>query len=362
MSDSWLKASFFTTFVLALFFSCGEVYQDYGRELEVSSAEISIGAKQLTDYRVYDEVLMDGRKVMVGYNPQVSSLDFFDVTNRQFLEAKPIERSGPNAVSDVVSFSIRNDSEVWFSTINSFIVYDLAQRKVIRVHSLQDLNDRFSLARHSYFFDNRGKLVVLNDSTIVLSAAHFPLYDGNSNLQLVSLNVNSGKVDALGPEIPEWINASHHYGGLNTIHYYYNEGEIVYNFPFMDSVFTWSLSDNSVERTHYPSKVIPEILPPYRGDNSMESIIRTSSLSDYYTGMQPVDGTLTRYRFVVSAHGEEEVDYTTSLEIFDEERRSHTYKLSPWTKTRGFTFKDSIFLFDESGNEEHLKFTVLTGF
>lgn len=362
MRSSWLEVPFITIFLSVMLFSCDEASHDDRGELRVSSAKISIGTKQLTDYRVYDHATIDGFQTMIGYNPQVSSLDFFDVTNRQFIEAKPIERSGPDAVSDVVSFSIRNDSIVWFATVNNFILYDLARQKTIRVHSLKDLNDRFSLARYSYFFDNRGRLVALNDSTVVLSAAHFPLYDGNSNLQLASLNVNSGKVEGLDPKIPKWINAANHYGGLNTIHYYHENGEIVYNFPFIDSVFTWSLNDYSIMKERYASEIIPSVSDPYQGDSSMESIIYASSRSNYYTGIQPVTGTKTQYRFVVSADGEDEVDYTTSLEIFNGPKRSHTFKLSPWTKTRGFTSKDSIFLFIESGNENQLEFAVFTGF
>lgn len=344
----------------AIMFACGKSDDTYDEGVRVTSAKIEIGPEQLADYRVFDAFSKGDVKYLVGYNAQASSLDFFDVTNRKLLSAKPLDRSGPNAVMDVISFSVRNDSLVWFATLNSFIIYNLNQHKAIQMHSLKDLNDRFSLARYSYFFDNRGKLVVLNDTTVVVSAAHFPLYDGNSNLSLASLNVSRGTVKDLAPGIPEWINAANHYGGLNTMHFYHDDGEIIYNFPFMDSVFTWSLNDRSIKRQRYGSKIIPGVLAPYRGDGSMESIIFASSRSDYYAGVRPVTGTGKQYRFVVSTDGNDEVSYATYLEAFNGTEISYSHKLSPQTKTRGFTSRDSIFLFVDSGNEEYLKFLVFT--
>ncbi|SER47361.1 DUF4221 family protein, partial [Neolewinella agarilytica] len=218
MSTRHLVAHCVTAFFLSVTLGCGSSASENGEELVVSSAKIKIGAEQLSDYRVFDAVYSYGNTVLIGYNLQSSSLDVFDVTHRKLLHVKLISKTGPEAVSDVLSFSMRNDSIVWFACMNRFIVYNVNQQKLIRSHALEDLNDHYSLARYSYFFDNRGQLVALNDSTAILSAAHFPLYDGNSNLTLAALNVNTGKVQELVPGIPEWVSGNHHFGGLNTLH------------------------------------------------------------------------------------------------------------------------------------------------
>lgn len=178
---------------------------------------------------------------------------------------------------------------------------------------------------------------------------------------MAALNVNTGKVQELVPGIPEWVSGNHHFGGLNTLHYYYDDGEIVYNFPFMDSVFTWSPLEKSLKRQRYASEVIPGIVEAYNGDGSMESLVHASSQSDYYTGMYSVTGTSMQYRFVVSTSVENEVTYSTYLEVFDESALHFTNKISSMVKTRGFTVKDSIFLFRESGSEDYLEFAVFSG-
>lgn len=356
----------FKVYVLTILVSFGVIsckgtgnYQ--GRELSLSFVKIEIGPDQLTDYRIFDNSTSSGSTLLVGYNPQASSLDIFDITNRRLLNVKPIGSSGPDAVSDVLSFSMRNDSIVWFACMNRFLIYDVDRGKTVRAHSLEDLNDRFSLARYSYFFDNRGKLVALNDSTVLLSVAYFPLYDGNSELKLAALNVKTGQVNDLAPAIPDWVSGDHHFGGLNTMHYYHHDGNIVYNFPFMDSVFTWSSEENSIKRARYASEKIPGVVEPYRGDGGMESIIHASSESDYYTGIQPILGTNKQYRFVVSTSVGEETAYTTYLEVFEASELRFTHKITPMIKTRGFTVKDSIFLFTESGSEDYLEFAVFSG-
>lgn len=355
-----------TTLVISgltfLQFGCGN--SDKSVVVQLSSMPavcIDITAEQQTDYRAFDVFERAGSTYLLGYNPSNHSLDLFSITNGAFISSVSLERQGPMGVNDVLGIKNASDDKVWLATLSDFVVYDTDEKMVIGRYSLASFNDKFSWSKYAYFFDNHGELVGLNDSTVLVMAGYFPLYNGQSSLHLAGLNVNNGRAESLGPRLPIWINKDMHFGGLNTMHYDISGTELYFNFPFADSLYRYDILQQKLLTTqHFDSPVLPTVLQAYNGDASMESVITYSSESSYFMGFHHVEGRSDiKYRFAIVASEEPVVTYATYLELFKQDTLVACQEICAMCKTRSFVVKDTIFLFSESKNEHQLCFERL---
>lgn len=328
------------------------------RPSPTSSVCINIKPQQLTDYLVFDFYKSERKPLLFGYNSVNSSLDVFSLAERSLTQTVPLSRIGPAAVNDVVAIKVISPEVVWFATLNELIVYDIKLNAVRQRISLVDLNDKFSLARYAYFFENHGGLVALNDSSVLVQAGFFPLYNGSSSLHLSVLNVNNGEISPLPARLPHWVNAANHFGALNTIQYGYSDGEVYFNLPFSDSLYRYGLIDEHfLPARQYDSPDLPTVLSPYRGGGEMEALIDYASSSSFYMGFQRVAGQEgVLYRFVVIASDEEPVAYTTMLEAFEGRKIILRQEICKWCKTRSFSVVDTVFMFKEGTSERELCF------
>lgn len=322
---------------------------------------IDITAEQQTDYRAFDVFERAGGTYLLGYNFSNNSLDLFSITSGAFISSVSLERQGPMGISDVLGLKSIGTNKVWLATLSDFIVYDTDKRIVVSRYSLDSVNDKFSLSKYAYFFDNHGKLVGLNDTTVLVMAGYFPLYNGQSSLHLSGLNVNNGRTENFSPRLPIWINKEMHFGGLNTMHYDISGTELYFNFPFADSLYRYDiLQQKLLTAQHFDSPVLPTVLQAYNGDASMESVITYSSESSYFMGFHHVEGRSDiKYRFAIVASEEPVVTYTTYLELFKRDSLVAFQEICAMCKTRSFVVLDTIYLFSEGVNERQLCFERL---
>ncbi len=342
-----------------LVFGCGQDQQATPVSLRsLPPVCVGVSAAQQSDYRVFDTYESSGKHFLLGYNQHYSTFDLFSISDRVFVSSIALNRDGPSGISDVLGIKVVQADLIWVITLSDFIVYDAGKQVVLARFSLTSLNNKFSLARYAYFFDNHGRLARLNDTLAILQAAHFPLYSGQSNLHLATLNVKNGKVDELPIKLPVWVNGQQHFGGLNVLQYAVFAQKVYYSFPFSDSLYAYDIDkEELMAAKQLDSPALPTVFPFYQGDGKMESIIGHSSGSSYYMGFQPLRNRPDlKYRFSIVASENQPVTFTTYLELFQEDLLIGNHEIGQWSKTRSFSVQDTIFLFREGINEQQLCF------
>ena len=329
--------------------------------VKTSSICLDINPKQLADYLVFDFYDKEGEAFLFGYNPVNASLDVFSFAEHRFVKAMPFSQAGPDGIADVIAIKVISPEEVWLATLNDFVVYDFKLGAIRNRISLDDLNDKFSLARYAYFFENHGELVAMNDSTVLIQAGFFPLYDGASSLHLAQMNVKSGRVAELPVRLPAWVNTANHFGALNAIQYGYSTGDIYYSFPFTDSLYRYRPQDKQLlPPLQLDSPRLPTVLSPYRGDGSMTALVDYASSSSFYMGFHKIAGLENGYyRFVVSASEKRPVSFSTKLEVFNRNKLVLRHELCNWCKTRSFVYDEKVYIFMEGTDENKLCFETV---
>ena len=328
----------------------------------LSAICIDLPSNQLSYYRIFDTYEDAGGNYLLGYNTSDSSLDLFAISDGSFIGTYALDEEGPESIQDVVGLYVARPGIAWMATMTDFIIYNYLKGETIVRYPLASMNDKYSLAKYAYFFDNHGELVALNDSTVLIQGGFFPLYDGHSNLHLAALNVNNGAIKDLSLGLPRWVNGANHFGGLNAIHYNVAGKELYYNFPFSDSLYHYDInSKRSLPADQLNSPLLPTVLTAYQGDASMESIISHSSASDFYMGFHHLKGRTTlKYRFSIMSKEGPPQSYKTQLELFKDDKLVAKEELCNWCKTRSFTIRDTIFLFREGPEESQLCFELIT--
>jgi hypothetical protein len=214
---------------------------------------IRIDSVSLPFYSIFHSFQENNEEYFLGYNKVYHSLDVFNLSSQKMSVRVPLERQGPNSVGNVEGiFWINQDSifiysPKWFSIIND-------KGKVIEKIQLDSRLEISELITNAYFkmFYNKSKNVIY----------FFNVFPANKRKEylreplVTELNLTSKKLKDLPITFSDYyIQKNGEVGYLAWLNLYgMKNDEIVYNFQYEPTIFTYNVQTKEKKEYKAESK------------------------------------------------------------------------------------------------------------
>jgi hypothetical protein len=180
---------------------------------------------------------------IINYNQNIHSLDFFSFTNNSIIKRIPLDR---NFIKGVVGIHFYNEDSIFVSGVNKLIIINSSgeltyNRNLVPSNEDQRIGSLMhTLNTNLYYNKKRNSCFFLN------------MHSGRNQQQLsyplvAEFNLNDSQCTLHEITYPkDFIDEVGSYGLLNEINFTVDEYFILYNFPFSNHVYKYSIAEQQI--------------------------------------------------------------------------------------------------------------------
>lgn len=358
---------FFLPVILALvILSCENTLDKKTKDFSIEKTFVPIQFPQISDYYIYCISQFRGKQGLITYNHLVHSLDIFDISQEKFLKSIPLNREGPEAISEIIGIGTLDTAKIVIATNNNIYFFDLNTEHYFRSISINGANHSLhttDLSQNVVLFPGNRNRLYVSDNCVYLTTFHLPIQANLDKPLLAKINLTNLTVETLPIFFPRWSFKNRNYGMLYEIFFIPTRNGIIYNFPFSDSIYLYNERLQTTRTFKIPSKYIPESANPIYTPAvaySQKDYIKHKSESLQYLDVNTWEEKEIFLRFQTPPLENDNTHYTFYLSIFNEKMEVlHEMVMKNNESVRSFIANNCLWIFNRSQNEEKLEFTKL---
>jgi hypothetical protein len=359
--------------LFSVIFSCNEkiTINDFTGQLIVDTLSIEIDSLSPNKYFIYHAIKHSETNVLIGYNPALHSLDFFDLDRGEFIKHLRIDSQGPNAIDYVQDIFFHNEDSIFISSRLRLQLIN-SQAEVVDVYNLIDQELILNHGEPSSNFYFKLEYISSLNAVLFFNRPFNMQEDVNRERSLISMyDIKQRKYSVLPITFSEhYFNNKGTMGFLTYLNkdFVINETKLIYNYKYESQIYVYDLNSYKTLVYDAPSKNSSNVAKPLVNVDEEEAQHHALMNSHFFRVIaNPKNNIYYRLHWGDNFEGESNfMNKQLYLMAFNEKFETlteqllpaHTYNLNIWFANEHGLYLSPTHPLNSNENENVLEFHI----